>query len=401
MLDPVSLDALVAPRLEGLVALRRDLHAHPELGRREVRTTRVVAEHLAAAGVPSRVLRGGTGLVADVGPPGAPALGLRADLDALPVQDQKTAPYRSTVDGVCHACGHDVHTAVLAGAGTVLAGLAAQGRLAAPVRLFFQPAEELVPGGALDLLEEGVVDDVPEVLALHCDPRLPAGQLGVRTGAITGASDQFSVRLAGPGGHTARPHLTGDLVHALATVVTQLPAVLSRRVDPRAGLSVVWGHVAAGAAPNAIPEHGLARGTLRTLDVGVWEDAPELVAEVVHALVAPYGVRAEVEHVRGVPPVVNAPESVRLLERAGRAALGPEAVVETEQSLGGEDFAWFLRRTAGAMARLGVARPDATGSHDLHQGTFDVDERALGAGTRLLVAAALLRAGAGTPAGPR
>jgi amidohydrolase len=393
-LDPAALDELVAPRVEGLVALRRDLHAHPELGRQEVRTTRVLREHLAAAGVPSRVLRTGTGLVADVGPPGAPVLGLRADLDALPVQDQKSAPYRSSVEGVCHACGHDVHAAVLAGAGAVLARLAREGRLGAPVRLFFQPAEELIPGGALDVIEEGLVDDVAEVLALHCDPRLPAGQLGVRTGAVTGASDQFSVRLSGPGGHTARPHLTGDLVQALGTVVTQLPAVLSRRVDPRAGLSVVFGHMTAGAAPNAIPEQGLARGTLRTLDVGVWEAVPDLVAEVVHALVAPYGVRAEVEHVRGVPPVVNDAGSAALLERAGRAALGPEAVVETEQSLGGEDFAWFLRRTAGAMGRLGVAGPDAAGAHDLHQGSFDVDERAVGAGVRLLVAAALLRAGA-------
>jgi amidohydrolase len=391
-LDPTSLEELVAPHADELVRLRRDLHAHPELGRHEVRTTRILHERLTAAGLAPRVLPGGTGLIADVGSsrPGQPVLAFRGDLDALPVQDQKTASYRSTVDGVCHACGHDVHTAVLLGAGLVLAALDNAGHLPGRVRLVFQPAEELTPGGALDVIEAGAVDGVDRILALHCDPRLPAGQVGVRTGPITGAADRLVVRLAGPGGHTARPHLTADLVHALGTVATQLPAALSRRVDPRAGLSVVWGCVAAGSTPNAIPESGSLEGTVRCLDPGAWEEAPDLIRDLVIALAAPYGVRAAVGYERGVPPVVNDSATSQLFVRAGHVALGPDAVVETEQSLGGEDFAWYLRRVPGAMARLGVARPDASVLHDLHQGAFDVDERAIPAGTRLLVAAALL-----------
>jgi len=391
-LDPTSLEELVAPHHDELVAVRRDIHRHPELGRAELRTTELLARRLAGAGLDPKVLPGGTGLVCDVGV-GAPALALRADLDALPVQDQKRAPYRSTIPGVCHACGHDVHAAALLGAGLVLAELREAGRLAGATRLVFQPAEELVPGGALDVIEAGGLDGVERILALHCDPRLPAGQVGVRTGPITGAADQILVRLSGPGGHTARPHLTGDLVYALGTVATQLPAALSRRVDPRAGLSVVWGRIAAGSAHNAIPDSGELLGTLRCMDPVAWEEAPDLVRGLVAALVAPYGVRASVDYERGVPPVVNDPESCALFTRAGHVALGPDAVVDTEQSLGGEDFAWFLRRVSGAMARLGVARPDAHATLDLHQGTFDVDERAISAGARLFVAAALLAVG--------
>ena len=382
---------LVRDHTGELVAVRRDLHAHPEIGNTEVRTTRVLRERLQAADLRPRVLPGGTGLVVDVGDTGGPLLALRADIDALPLQDQKSVSYRSRNDGVAHACGHDVHTAVVLGAAIALAALRDEGLLDRGVRLVFQPAEEMTPGGALGVIEAGGLDRVERILALHCDPRLPAGQMGVRVGPITAAADQLTVRLSGPGGHTARPHLTADLVHALGTVVTGLPGALSRRVDPRAGLSVVWGRVRAGSAANAIPESGEIAGTLRTLDADAWDGAPELVHELVAALVEPFGVRAAVTYERGVPPVVNDRESAELLQRAAGRALGPEAVVGTEQSLGGEDFAWYQRSVPGALARLGVASPDARHLHDLHQGGFDVDERAIPAGVRVLLAAVLDR----------
>jgi amidohydrolase len=197
------------------------------------------------------------------------------------------------------------------------------------------------------------------------------------------------VRLSGPGGHTARPHLTGDLVYALGAVVTQLPALLSRRVDPRAGLSLVWGRVHAGTAPNAIPQSGEAAGTVRCLDADWWEQAPDLVARLVGELVAPFGVTAEVEHVRGVPPVVNDAAATAVLARAARAVVGPASIDRAEQSLGGEDFAWFLAVVPGALARLGVRTPGDETPRDLHQGTFRADDRAVGVGARLLAAAAL------------
>jgi amidohydrolase len=368
-----------------LIAIRRDLHAHPEVAGTEWRSTALVADRLTAAGLTPRVLPGGVGLTCDVGV-GPVAVALRADLDALPLPDTKDVPYRSTVDGICHACGHDVHTAAVLGAGLMLA---AHGDLPGRVRLVFQPAEEVLPGGALDVIAAGGLVDVGRIFALHCDPRTTVGQVALRVGPITAASDLVRVRLSGPGGHTARPHLTGDLVHALGVVVSQTAAALSRRVDPRAGLSLVFGRVVAGGAANAIPSTGEAEGTLRCLDPAVWETAPELVTEIVAGLVAPFRVTASVEVTRGVPPCMNEVNSVGLLAAAAREVLGDAAVVGTEQSLGGEDFAWYLQRVPGALARLGVAPPGTEGTLDLHRSEFDVDERAIGIGARVLAAAAL------------
>src|SRR6476660_1602710 len=211
-----DLDVFLAEHEAELIEFRRDLHMHPELAFNEHRTTRRVALRLAAAGL-------------------RPVVVLRADMDALPMTDDKDVPYRSTVPDVCHACGHDVHTAVLLGAGLFLAEQAAAGQLPGRVRLVFQPAEEAA-GGALDVLAAGGMASVGRIFALHCDPRLDAGQLGVRSGAITAACDRIEVRVSGPGGHTARPHLTADLVYALGKILTEVPAALSRRVDPRSSL---------------------------------------------------------------------------------------------------------------------------------------------------------------------
>src|SRR5215831_3290095 len=220
---PGRLDEFLAARTQELIDFRRDLHAHPEIAHTERRTTGKVAERP-----------------------------LRADLDALPIPDEKNVPYRSTVPNACHACGHDVHTSVLVGAGLFLAECADRGLLPGRVRLLFQPAEEVVEG-ALAAMGEGAITGVDRIFALHCDPRFEVGQIGLRTGPITGACDKIRVKVSGPGGHTARPHLTADLVYALGKIVTELPAALSRRVDPRSSLSLVWGRISAGLAPNAIP----------------------------------------------------------------------------------------------------------------------------------------------------
>ncbi len=263
--------------------LRRDLHAHPELGWNEVRTTETLRRQLTEAGLSPQVLPTGTGLICDIGS-GDTCVALRADIDALPVPDAVPAPHRSTVEGVAHACGHDVHTAALLGAGLVLAGMARDGVLDRRVRLIFQPAEEVMPGGALGVIAAGGLDGVRRIYGLHCDPRLDVGQVGLRVGALTAAADRILVRLTGPGGHTSRPHLTADLVYALATLVTELPAALSRRVDPRAGMSLVWGRITSGSAANAIPARGEAEGTLRCLDANAWRLAEELIPSLADQL---------------------------------------------------------------------------------------------------------------------
>ncbi len=364
-----------------LVDLRRDLHAHPELSWSELRTAELVAGRVEQAGW--QVTRfSHTGFAADLGD-GGPRVALRADMDALPVQDVTDDPWSSKVAGVAHACGHDVHTTALVGAALALAEVHDRGLLPGRVRLLFQPAEEVMPGGALHLIDKGALDEVERVFALHCDPGVDVGQVGLRLGPLTSAADRVEVRLTGSGGHTSRPHLTSDLTFALAKVTTELPAVLSRRMDPRAGVSMVWGSLHAGSAANVIPDHGVVTGTVRILDAVAWADCEEVVRTVVDEIVRPYGVTSEIDYQRGVPPVVNEPVSNRILAEAVKLVLGDGGQVAAPQSLGAEDFGWYLDRVPGAMMRLGTRTPGGP-TYDLHQGNLRVDERAVGIGAKLL-----------------
>ena len=376
------LDKWLAEHESDLIDTRHDLHRHPEVAYEEHHTTDLIVRRLKEIGLSGVVLSSGTGVICNIGS-GGRVIALRSDIDALPLPDLKDVPYRSEVPGVCHACGHDAHTAVLLATAEVLAELAADGSLPGTIRLFFQPAEEHLPGGSLDVIASLGMRDVEQVYALHCDPRIDVGQIGLRSGPITAASDSVEVRLSGPGGHTGRPHLTVELVYALGRVITDLPGLLSRRVDPRAALSMVWGSVQAGQAGNAIPSSGVARGTIRLLDRDAWDGVEGIVRALVQQLVVPTGAHAEVNYLRGVPPVVNDAASVELQRVALVAALGANAVTGTEQSMGGEDFAWYLDHAPGALARLGVHTPGAQ-RVDLHQSSFDIDERALAIGVRFM-----------------
>nr|WP_280458448.1 MULTISPECIES: M20 family metallopeptidase [Nocardia] len=371
-----AVTAWLAEHTVDLVQWRRHLHANPELSRTEFATTEFVGTWLTKAGLSFRVLPSGTGLICDIGPEDAPRIALRADMDALPLQEFTGRDFASTVPGVSHACGHDAHTAILLGTALALA----DADLPVGVRLIFQHAEEVMPGGALDMVAEGAVTDVDRIFALHCDPRLEVGRVGIRVGAITSAADTVELVLDSPGGHTSRPHLTSDLVYAIGTVITGLPGLLSRRIDPRTSTVMVWGAVSAGKAPNAIPQTGMLTGTVRTGDHATWSLLEPLVREIVDGLLAPTGVRYQLDYRRGVPPVVNDEQSVRMLSDAVRE-IGPEALADTPQSGGGEDFSWYLEEVPGAMARLGVW--SGMGPQlDLHQSTFDIDERALAIGVR-------------------
>ena len=371
-----------------LIEVRRDLHAFPELSWHEERTTDIVAMWMDKSGIPYERFAG-TGLMADIGPDEGPIVALRADLDGLPVADSSQDPWKSTVPGVSHSCGHDVHIAALLGASVALAEAHAEHRLPVRVRLLFQPAEEVMPGGALKLLAAGALKGVARIFALHCDPSLDVGQVGLREGPITGASDHITVHLSGRGGHTSRPHLTEDLTYALGSLLTQLPAVLSRRFDPRAGASMVWGQMNAGNAANVIPSTGVLSGTLRMLDAAAWHQAEHLVRGLISDIIEPFGVSADVIYTRGVPPVVNDFVATETLRRAVTQAVGPGGVASTAQSLGGEDFAWYVEAVPGAMGRLGTRAPDGP-TYDLHQGNLRVDERAIAVGAKVLACAAVM-----------
>ncbi|MBC6448463.1 M20 family metallopeptidase [Actinokineospora xionganensis] len=381
---PAWLDQWLDANASDVLAWFRHFHEHPELSRQEFATTEMVAGLLKSFGLQPELLPAGNGLICDVGE-GDRCVALRADMDALPMTEATGLPYAAKVQGVCHACGHDAHTTILLATGIALASAP---ELPGRVRLIFQPAEEVMPGGALEVIEAGGLDGVDRIFGLHCDPRLEVGRIGTRVGAITSATDLLELRLTSPGGHTSRPHLTADLVHALGTVITGLPALLSRRIDPRSGTVLVWGAVHAGEAANAVPQDGVLRGTLRTGDHDVWADLEPIVASLVESLLAPTGVGFELIHTRGVPPVINDRESTQILRAGIESALGQDALAGTKQSSGGEDFGWYLEKVPGSFMRLGVWSGEGP-IHDLHQPTFQLDERALITGIRTMTHTAL------------
>jgi amidohydrolase len=372
---------------ERLIAIRRDIHAHPEIGNHEHRTTALIVDHLERAGLVAKVLPVGTGAYCDVLPGGfddsSGLVGLRADIDALTIPDGKTVDYASKNPGVCHACGHDVHTAILLGVGVILSRLRDLDLLPRGVRLIFQPAEETSPGGALQAIEGGVLHDLTEIYALHCDPRTDVGQIALKIGPITSSVDQVNIVLSGTGGHTSRPQLTQDIIGALGALATMTQLLLSRRIDPRSGVSLMWGSLHAGSVANAIPRTGEIVGTLRALDAEGWQLAKQLIPELAAEIVRPFGVEVDVVVTDGVPPAVNHARGVRRLARAAEETVGPDSVTATEQSLGGEDFSWMLQQVPGALGRLGVRTPGEI-CPDIHQSTFVVDERCIPVGLKVL-----------------
>lgn len=379
-------DEVLASIAGSLISLRRDLHAHPEPSWAEVRTTQVLLDRLRAAGLEPTVAAPGTGVICDVGT-GVPRVAIRGDIDALRLVDAKDVPYRSTIPGVCHACGHDVHATAVVGATLALHRVLSD-RGAGAVRILLQPAEESVPGGAAALVEAGAVQGIDAVFGLHCDPSLPVGRVGVSPGPITSAADMIDLRLRGPGGHTARPHQSVDLVHVAARVAVEVPMGLARLVDPRDGLNVTFGAIHAGDAPNVIPAEARLLGSLRSSGRGAWDAAPALLPRLIAAIAEPLGATWELDHLRGAPPIVNDPWAAGLLAAAAADRLGADGVGPTMQSTGGEDFSWYGESARLGYLRLGV-RPAGVDPYDIHSPVFDVDETAIGHGAAILARTAL------------
>lgn len=383
-----------------LIALRRTLHAQPEASGREHLTTEMLVERLSLEGLRPVVLGTGTGVVCDVpldpsddlDPADVPVVALRADIDALAMDDLTSAPYRSRFPGFAHACGHDVHTAAVLGATLALLELRRSTPRRAIVRVIFEPAEEAVPGGAVDVVAEGWLEHVRSIYGVHCDPKLDVGTLGLRAGPLTSAADQFELTLTGPGGHTARPRLTVDLVRWTARVADRLwDAVQERMTAP---VTLVFGAAHTGAAANVIPSSAVLRGSFRTADRGTWADGESAIRDALAALLVPDDIGAppqwQLDYVRGLPPVVNDAGTTALVHRVVDRVFGPQAAVDTPQSAGGDSFAWYTEQVPGTYVRLGTHDPDSDAPRpDLHSATFDVDERAIAIGATVLAACAL------------
>jgi len=380
--------AFVAAHHDELVAFRRHLHAHPELSNDEYETTDFVLQRLEAAGLAPRVLPTGTGLLCDIGSGDGPVIALRADLDALAMDDEADVPYRSRRPGIAHTCGHDVHTTVVLGAGLALAAHldGAGGR----VRLLFEPAEETLPAGARSVIDAGGLDDVVAIYGLHCDPKIDVGSVAVRSGPLTAATDLVLVDLHGPGGHTARPQLTVDLVRVAGRLATELPDLVRERSASIGEALFVFGALHTGDAPNVIPAKAHLGGTFRTPDRDVWAAADGIVADAIAEVLEGTGATWQLEHRRGVPPVVNDEHETARLAAAARRVIGPAGVFEAPRSLGGDSFAWYVDQLPGTYARLGVHDPAWGDEHgDLHSSTFDVHEGAIDVGIEVLVATTL------------
>ena len=367
-----------------LIDVRRDLHAHPELSWTEERTASVLAKRLDEVGLVARPMPRG-GLLVDIGPAGdaLPVVALRADLDALPVDDRTDDPWASTVQGVAHACGHDVHAPRCSAPGWRWPR--SRDRLPGRVRLVFQPAEEMMPGGALMAIDAGALDGVSRIFALHVDPTLDVGTVGLREGPLTGASDHLDVMLSGKGGHTSRPHLTEDLTFALGKLVTELPAVLSRRLDPRAGVSVVWGDRPVGLGGQRHPRHRSRRRHRADARRATPGPRPRRwCARLVEQIVEPYGVHAHGHlHPRRAAGGQRATGRPRCSAARSSARSATTPTSAPPRASAARTSRGTSTRVPGAMGRLGTRTPGGP-TYDLHQGDLRVDERAISVGATVL-----------------
>jgi amidohydrolase len=386
MTSPLALAKEIAPEL---IELRRDLHQHPETAFEELRTGDKVAAYCERLGLTVERQVALTGVIATLNPNApAPALAFRADMDALPIQEEADVPFRSTTPGKAHVCGHDAHTTMLLGAAKILA--AHKERLPFPVRFYFQPAEEVTGGGAEKMVEERRLKGVGAIYGLHVNPMLGTGCIGLRSGALMASMDKFEIVVSGAGGHGAMPHLTRDPVVAAAEIILALQTVVARRMDPLESAVVSVCQVEAGSAFNAIPSTARLVGTARSLSPAVRDNLPQWIEQIATGVAAAHHQTAKLQYVRGTPVLMNPPDEVARMAAAFRALGGK--VVESKPTMGGEDFAYFLQDIPGCFGFLG-AGDDPTAAQPFHSPFFKLDENALAWGTALFVQLAFDRAG--------
>jgi amidohydrolase len=375
-----------------IVERRRHLHRNPELSFHEAKTAAFVAGELRALGLEPRAtgIGGNHGLCAEIHPAGGPtaeAIALRADMDALPIQELSGLPFQSQVPGVSHMCGHDAHTTMLLGATRLLNER--RGELPRTVRLFYQAAEEKFPGGARDIVAAGLLEGVRMVFGLHVDPRHDTGTLHLIEGNAMAGVDEFTLHVRGKGGHAAMPHLACDPVLAAAHVITSLQQIVSRRLDPFEPGVVSVTQVSGGTAFNVIPGEVTLNGTVRSFRPDMHDFFRGEIARIAESVAAAHGCSTELIQHEGHPPLCNAPEAVARMERAGGAVLGAAGVKAGTPMMGSEDFALYSRERPACFGFLGVGAPDDTERFMVHHPKFVLDEDALWRGAAVLAAVAL------------
>jgi amidohydrolase len=379
--------------LPGVIADRRHLHENPELGFQEFKTAEFVRQRLESLGVEDIrtgiAITGVTGLIRGTGVGESRTILVRADMDALPIHEENDVEYRSQNDGVMHACGHDAHTAILLGVARLL--MERRDAFAGTVKLSFQPAEEMPPGGAIQMIEEGVLDDpaVDAVVGLHMSSGDPTGSVRVGGGPVMAGGDLFRVTVRGRGGHAASPHLAVDPIAIGAQIVTALQTLVSRETDPMATVVVTVGMFNGGDAFNVIPDTVTFAGTVRAFDMDLLNRTNRRIGELASGIASSMGGSAEVEIMRGYPPTVNDDAMAQLVRRAAVAEIGEEQVLPADPKMGGEDFSHFLRHRPGAYFNVGHRNEDRGITYGHHHPRFDIDEEALATGMRVMTSSVL------------
>ncbi|WP_442955868.1 M20 metallopeptidase family protein [Paenibacillus sp. y28] len=372
-----------------MVAWRRDFHRHPETGYEEFRTAGIVAKHLSRLGMEVAEGIGKTGVVGLLrGEQPGPTIGLRADMDALPIQDQKVVPYSSLTDGKAHLCGHDAHTSMLMGAAQLLAGIGRPKR--GNIKFIFQPAEEGL-AGAKAMMDDGVLQNpkVDAMAGLHVFPTLPTGRLTVCKGVSFAAADQLVIKIIGKGGHAARPHEGVDAITVAAQVISGLQHVASRLVDPLEPVVITIGKIQGGYMGAAIAPDVEMIGTVRTLTPSLRARMPEIIENVVSGVVSSFGAQYELNYFTGYPAVLNDESMVDLMTQTSEQLFQDKRWEYAKPSMGGEDFAYYSHSVPSVFFRLGISDGSAATGYPLHHPRFDLDENALPYGAAMLAAIAL------------
>jgi amidohydrolase len=378
--------------LPGVIADRRYLHEHPELAFQEYETSRFVAERLASLGVEEiRTGIGGTGVTGLIqgGKGSGNVVMVRADMDALPIIEENDVEYKSTTPGVMHACGHDAHTAMLLGLTRLL--VSRKDEFAGTVKVLFQPAEEVPPGGAIAMIRDGALEDphVDAVLGLHVSSELPAGMIGMRHGAGSASSDRFRVTIQGKGGHAASPHETVDPIVVGAQIVQGFQTLVSRETDPVEAAVVSTTAFIGGEAFNVIPDTVELRGTVRTLSQDVREQMEKRLIALATGIGKAGGAEVQVEFIRGYPGIVNDPEMTALVRQAAIDAVGADHVIDSPIGMGGEDFSYFTLERPGCFFNVGTRNEERGIVWGHHHPRFDVEEEGMAAGIATMGGAVL------------
>jgi len=371
-----------------LIEYRRCLHRHPEPSYHEENTSAFVAEKVRGLGFEVREKQGGWGVIAELPVKGAEGtVLLRADMDSLPIQEDSGLPFSSKVPGQAHLCGHDGHCTMLLGAAEILASSVSS--LKRNVRVVFQSAEEVPPGGAIELIESGALDGVTEAYALHVDPKMPTGTFGSRAGPMLAAVNEFRIKVIGKGGHAAYPHLAADPIVVAAEIITRLQTIVSRRLPPTESGVVSVCQIEGGTAFNVIPDEVLLVGTTRFFSQEYVSLARRWIEEIAKGCSEPSGCRALLDFLEGYPALANHPNAVDLVRQRISALWSEDCYFEADQTSGGEDFARFLEHVPGAMVWIGIRNSEIGSTHFLHSPHFRLDEDCLWRGAALLASLAL------------